>query len=68
MKQRIESTSWMEYKVKKKKIPDRAIRRKRLKKNKEGLREVQDNVKGNNTCINRDTRRRSGGVSDRKPV
>ena len=37
---------------------------KRFRKNKENLREMQDNIK----CNNRDTRRRKRRARDRKPV
>ena len=37
MKQRIESTSWMEYKVKKKKIPRQSNKKEKTKKEQRGV-------------------------------
>ena len=48
MKQRIESASW---RTKQKKTPRMCKQRKRLRKNEEGLREMQDNMKHNNIRI-----------------
>ena len=49
MKQRIKSATW---KTRWKKIPTVSKKRKkRFKKNEEGLRELQDNMKPNNICI-----------------
>ena len=48
MKQRIRSASWM---TTKKKHPKEQEKEKRVKKNEEGLREMQDNMKHYNICI-----------------
>ena len=63
MKQRIRSVSWRKLENNTHKEQEQE---KRLRKNEEGLREMQDNMK-RNYQYNRDTRRRRR-ARDRKPV
>ena len=62
MRQRIGSANWMT------RTQNEQENEKRLRKNEEGLREIQDNMRHNNIHIIMDTRKRRGRPRNRKPV